>query len=73
MRRLKIAATPEFREAVRQYQQARGFRSWAAALLHLAAIGLRVETGQEPPTPARPWGGSRRKGKLPHEREGQGE
>lgn len=56
--REKITVTPEFKETVAAYQKRHGFKSWAQALLHLAAVGYRAETQQElPPTPQ--WGGTR--------------
>ena len=58
MERTRIQTTREFYEIVRQYQKAHNLRSWSFALLQLAAIGYRVETGKEPPPVANDWGGN---------------
>lgn len=54
-----ISPTAAFYAAVAEYQAARGLKSWAQAVLELAAIGYLKETGVFPPAPYEPWGGSR--------------
>lgn len=55
----KITPSPEFKAAVKAFQQSRKLKSWSQALLHLAAIGYEHETGSEAPEPFRDWGGWR--------------
>lgn len=56
--REKVTVTAAFKAAVRDYQQARGLKSWSEALLELARIGLETETGQ-PASDVPTWGGWR--------------
>lgn len=55
-----ISVTPEFKQAVKDYQTANGIPSWSAALLKLAAIGYEKETGLQSPTARKSWGGNRK-------------
>jgi len=59
MAHMNITITPEFKRAVADYQKTRNLPSWTAALLELAAIGYRQETGRDAPQRPR-WGGKRR-------------
>lgn len=59
MPRATISTTDAFWYAVAAYQAQRGIPSWSQAVLELAAIGLRSETGRMPPRPYVPWGGKR--------------
>jgi hypothetical protein len=61
MPREKITLTAEFKAAVKEYQKANDFKSWAAALVYLATIGYEKETGQTAPGPLATWGGWRGK------------
>lgn len=55
----KITPSPEFKAAVKAFQQSRKLKSWSQTLLHLAAIGYEHETGNEAPEPFLNWGGWR--------------
>jgi len=58
MRKLLII-NDEFLALVEDYAAERGIKSVNAALLELAAVGLKQETGREVAQPAPEWGGRR--------------
>lgn len=54
-----IKVTEEFVNAVNDYRKARHHRSWTAALVELASIGIHKMGGMVPPTTGG-WGGDRK-------------
>ncbi len=61
MPRPTLKVTEEFYQAVAGYQRQHNLKSWSQAVLELAAIGYKKETGDIPPKPYDPWGGKRSK------------